>query len=292
MANENVNTRGALNLPAEVSDEVLQKTQEASAIMQMARPVQLPGRGLSIPTILSDPEAGWVAEGGKKPVSKGSTTMKELAPYKLAVIVPFSDEFRRDAESLYKALIQRLPAALGAKFDNTVIGGTAKPGDKFDNFAGATAQVITKETAYQALVSADTDVAVHGGITNGYVLSPQMRGLLLSATDDTKRPLFINSVAEGAVPQILGSKAITNKGAYAANSPEGYATVGVGGDWTQAVYGTVNGVQVSISDQATLEVGDETINLFQQNMFAVRAEIEVGFRADIDSFNIFTVANA
>ncbi len=38
-------------------------------------------------------------------------------------------------------------------------------------------------------------------------------------------------------------------------------------------------------DQATLTDGDSTINLFEQNMFAVRAEIEVGFRCDTSVFN-------
>ena len=49
------------------------------------------------------------------------------------------------------------------------------------------------------------------------------------------------------------------------------------------MYGTVEGVKLSYSEEASLiegESGAETmINLFQQNMFAVRAEIEVGFRA-------------
>ena len=41
-------------------------------------------------------------------------------------------------------------------------------------------------------------------------------------------------------------------------------------------------------DQATLTDGSNTINLFQQNMFAVRAEIEVGFRCDTTVFNKLT----
>ena len=54
------------------------------------------------------------------------------------------------------------------------------------------------------------------------------------------------------------------------------------------VYGTVEGVQISISDQATLTDGSTTINLWQQNMFAVRAEIEIGFRCDKSVFNKLT----
>lgn len=69
--------------------------------------------------------------------------------------------------------------------------------------------------------------------------------------------------------------------------------VGVAGDWTKALYGTVEGVKVDISDQATLTYTDEnsqtvTLNLWQRNMFAVRAEIEIGFRADLDCFNLLT----
>ena len=58
------------------------------------------------------------------------------------------------------------------------------------------------------------------------------------------------------------------------------------------MYGTVEGVKIDISDQATLTVGSGSsatqINLFQQNMFAVRAEIELGFRADTSVFNLLT----
>ena len=109
--------RTNISLPTEVSSEIIQKTRESSAIMQLARQVVLPGRGLSIPVITSDPEANWVAETGKKPVSNPGLSTKTMTPYKLAVIVPFSDEFARDARGLYDALVERLPDALAKKFD-------------------------------------------------------------------------------------------------------------------------------------------------------------------------------
>lgn len=57
------------------------------------------------------------------------------------------------------------------------------------------------------------------------------------------------------------------------------------------MWGSVEGVQIAISDQATLTDGATTINLFQRNMFAVRAEIEVGFRVrDIAQFVKLTSA--
>ena len=276
-------------LPGQVSSEIWQKTQESSAVMGLARRIALPGLGVTIPVITGAPEAAWVGETDKKPVKRGTLATKQMTPYTLAVIVPFSNQFRRDLPGLYDALVQRLPNALGKKFDQTVFGGVTAPGSNFDTLKGCTAQEIGTD-AYKGLVAADADVAAHDGILSGWVLSPQGKAVLLNAVDGNKRPLFINSVAEGAVPMILGARASYSKGAYIADSTSAKKNVvGFGGDWTQAVYGTVEGVQITISDQATLEDGSTTINLFQQNMFAVRAEIEVGFRCDTTVFNKLTV---
>ncbi len=287
--------RTSIALPTEVSQEIIQKTQEQSAVMQLARHIPLPGRGLTIPVITSDPEAQWVDETAKKPVSTPGLDKKVMQAYKLAVIVPFSDEFRRDAAALYDTLIARLPLSLAEKFDATVFGKVAAPGSNFDTFESCTAQSLGTDP-YKALVAADTDVATHGGILNGYVISPQAKGILLSALDGNDRPLFINSVAEGAIPMILGARTTQSKGAYKAGESGGVNTVGAAGDWTQAMFGTVQGVEISYSDQATLVTGSgaeaTTINLFQQNMFAVRAEIEVGFRADKSVFNLLTTPAA
>lgn len=290
--------RSAITLPTEVSGEILQKTQEASAVMQLARRVTLPGRGLTIPMITGDPTAAWVAETGVKPVSNPQLNTKVMQAYKIAVIETFSDEFARDMAALYDALIARIPGALSKCFDSTVLGAVDKPGENFDNFASCTAQsLIATSTAstYDGLVAADTDIATHGGILSGFALSPQARGILLSACDSTGRPLFVNSVAQGAIPMILGVPTYINKGVYKAGTAGTSGTpaiVGIAGDWSQAMFGTVEGVKIDISNNATVTVGsgttEATINLWQQNMFAVRAEIEVGFRADTSVFNLLT----
>jgi len=277
-------TRSSITLPPDVAREIMQKTQTESAVMTLAQRIDLPGRGASINVITSDPAAAWVGEGNAKPVADPGLQTKVMTPYKLAVIVPFSEEFARDAQTLYDALIARLPRALGEKFDNTVAGGGTAPGSNFDTFAAATAQ-STATDVYDALVAADTDIAAHGGILNGFAISPQARGVLLGAKDGNERPLFINSVAEGAVPMILGAPTVLSKGMYVSGTP---AVLGIAGDWTQAMYGTVEGVRIDFSKDATLVSGATTINLFQQNMLAVRAEIEIGFRADVTVFNKIT----
>ena len=292
-----INTnRTNITLPTEVSAEIMQKTQEQSAVMALARKIALPGRGLTIPVITGDPEASWVDETAIKPVSNPSLSTKIMQGYKLAVIVPFSDEFRRDLPGLYDALVARLPLALAQKFDATVFHGTA-PGSNFDTLASVTAQTISGNgnSVYKALVAADTAIATAGGLCNGFAISAQGKGELLTAVDSTGRPLFVNSVAEGAVPRILGNPVAYSKAAYKDGTSGQNATpdvLGFAGDWTQAVYGVVEGVKIDMSDTATLTISNALTSLWERNMFAVRAEIEIGFRCDTSCFNKITRTHA
>lgn len=284
-----INRSTTITLPGTVSSEILKKAQESSAVMRLAKKITLPGNGTTIPVIVGDPEASWVGETGPIGVKRGTLTTKPMTPYKLAVLVPFSNEFKRDAATLYSELVNRLPLALAQKFDATVFGGVTAPGSNFDTLAACAAQDISKD-AYGGLVAADEVISTAGGVLNGVVLAPQGKAILLKAVDGNKRPLFVNSVAEGAVPMVLSAPTYQSKGAYVAG--EGTDTVGIAGDWTQAVYGTVEGVKVTISDQASIKDGETTINLFQQDMFAVRAEIEIGFRCDPTVFARLTKATA
>lgn len=281
MADTNFQSREDVTLPVEVSSEIIQKAQEGSAVMQLARQIALPGPGLSVNIIDSDPEAEWVTEGAKKPVKKGSFSTKKITPYKLAVIVPFSMEFTRDAAALYSALVARIPMAMAEKFDATVFGSIAKPGENFDQLNKVTAQDLADPI--KALVAADLDISEHDGITNGYALSPKAKAILLTATDNNGRPLFVDSIAQNGVPTILGAPTHISKGCKTTDA------IAYAGDWTKAVYGVTQALNMTLSDQATLTLSDgSTINLWQQNMVAIRAEMEIGFRADTTVFNRFT----
>jgi len=297
--------RSYIELPGSVASEILQKAQESSAIMRLARKVALPGDGSTIPMITGDPVADWVTETGTKPVDKPTLGKKVMQAHKLAVIVPFSNEFKRDRARLFEECIRRLPNALGKKFDTTCFFGPANALANFDDLSTATKQALdgVGSTVYGGLVAADTDISEHGGIVNGYVFSPQGRGVLLGALDSTNRPIFVPTVHDGGVNMILGAPTYFAQSAYkagaaaAGSDPAIPDVIGFAGDWDHAMWGTVEGVKIDISDEATLVYKDEleqdvTINLWQQNMFAVRAEIEVGFVAEVAYFNALTRAHS
>lgn len=288
--------RGTSNiaLPADVSQEIWAAVAEESAFMRLARQITLPGTGTTIQTITGEPVADWVAETGAKPVSTHSFGKKAITPYKLAVIEPFSLEFVRDKAALYDECVRRLPAAIAAKFDSTIIGTTA-PGSGFDVLGSATAVSLipgSGDTVYDQLVTVAGNIASNGGVMNGIILAPQGQSKLLAAKDGDGRPLFTMGVETAALNPVLGAQIAVSKHVYkagTAGSPGTPAVVGIAGDFSDAVYGIVEGIKVDISRDATLVTSDGMMSMFQQDMVAVRIEAEVAFAVKAaGEFNLLT----
>ena len=288
----NIN-RGTSNvaLPVEVSQEIWGNILEESAFMKLARRIDMPGNGVTIQTITGEPQANWVDEADEKPVARHTFGKKSLVPYKLAVIEPISNEFTRDADALYNEIIRRLPYALAAKFDSTIVS-TSAPGTGFDVLGSCQKVSLNPAgtaTVYDQFIEVDAKIAAANGVMNGIALSPVGKSKVLAAVDGQGRPLFTPGVESGTVGNILGAPVSVAKAIQVAGTADTPAIVGIAGDFSDAVYGTVEGVKLSISDQATLQDGDTTINLWQRNMIAVRAEIEVAFGVrSADEFVLLT----
>lgn len=284
-----------ITLPKELSNEIWANAQSESAIMRLAQRIDLPGSGLTIPVITADPSADWVVESAEKPVSNSTFSSKNMTPYKLAVIETFSMEFRRDLPALYNELVRRLPAAIAKKFDATVFNGTT-PGTGFDVLTSVTAQNIAvtsnpATTVYGNLVSALTTLGANGYELNGWALAVQGEAIILNAVDGNGVPLF-NTVSESGVGRILGAPEYRAQQAYKAGSSGGVDVIGFAGDWSKARYGIVDGINIRISDQATVNDGSAQVNLWQRNMFAVMVEAEVGFVANTAAFLRLTQPHA
>lgn len=276
-------------LPADVSQEIWAHAIQESAFMQLATPINIPGTGTTIQTITGEPTANWVAETNAKPVSAHTFGKKAITPYKLAVIEAFSTEFLRDKAGLYAECVRRLPAALSKKFDATIMGATA-PGSGFDVLGTGVSSVSLLPdstngiTTYDRFVSVDGAISAADGIMNAIALAPQGKSIVLGATDTIGHPLFTAGVGSNTVGNILGSSVAVSKGVYVAGtaatqSAAGVpAVVGVAGDFSGVKWGSVEGVKMSVSDQATItDANSNTISLWQNNMVAIRFEIEVAF---------------
>jgi HK97 family phage major capsid protein len=298
-------------LPADVSAEIQAKMLDASVIQQLARRVSVPGSGLTIPVISGEPTADWVAETAEKPVSRHTLNKLNLTPKKLAVIEPFSDEFRRDLPGLYAELARRLPNSLAKAFDLAAIAGNrTQIGSLYDEGEAAATnadlQTLDATDTYGDLLAAITKVATNGYDADGVAVSPAGEALLMGATW-TGGPVFIPSaMGSRGVGSVFGRPVFRSRqvglaavdadvdaDGSGAGTTEFDTLYGIVGQWDQAIWGTVEGVKVSFSDQATLNDGGTSLNLWQRNMFAVRAEIEIGFVvADPKAFVFLTDAPA
>lgn len=279
-------TSGVL-LPAAVSGTIWSTVLEQSAVMQAASTIPLPGAGLTIPMITGEPTANWVLETEEKPVSRPALSSKAMTPYTIAVIVPFSNQFRRDLGSLYSALVQRLPAALAKKFDRTVVGIDAVPGSGFDTLGSAPALTVDATGTFGDVLGVLGAVATAGYDVTDWIVNQELYSLLLTAVDPQGRQFFTaNQAPSGKLASsILGANVIKTKNGFKSSTTVADDT-GIAGDWKGAAFvGTTEGVTISITDTATINDGGTQLNLWQRNMFAVRAEIEVGFiYRDINAF--------
>lgn len=290
-------TEGVL-LPPKLSGEIWQSSLDESAVLAMAGRIDLPAEGTVIQSILSDPEAEWVGETDLKPVSTSGFGSRTVQPYKMALIEPFSDEFKRDLPGLYRAVAARLPKALGRLLDRTVLYGTA-PGANFDVLSDAPSVAIGNAEVWEDLLAVYSAITAGGGDLTGWGLSPQAIGILMGSTDGFGRPLLADSIKNSPIEigNLLGAPVYKSRALYrpaAALPVETPAVIGIAGDWTKAKVGIVEGIRIAMSDQATITMNDGTnVNLWQRNMFALRVEMTVGFRVqDKDNFVRLTQAPA
>lgn len=287
MAGININrTTAGVSLPAQVSSEIWGMMVEQSAVMQAARQISLPGSGITIPVITGDAAAGWVAETDEKPVSRATLDNKLMTPYTLAVIEPFSNQFRRDLPSVYAELARRLPFSLAKVFDATVAGAVAAPGANFDTLATSPQMVVDATATFADMAAVVNAIAAAGGDLTGWIANSSLHGLLLTTVDAFGRQIFVPATGTSrVVGSVFGAPVVKTRGTLMTSAAIGDG-IGIAGDWANsAVWGSVEGVQISISDQATIQDGATSINLWQRDMFAVRAEIEVGFRVrDVNHF--------
>lgn len=291
----------------EVSNEIITKAQEESAIMQLAQRMTIAPNGKKFQTITGDPAPEWVAETNDKPVDFFTFGTKTVIPYKMALIVPFSMEFRRDKDTLYNECIRRVPALFGKKFDATAMS-TSAPGTGFDVFGSASTATILPDTGidvYDRFLAVDSTIGAADGIMSGIALAPQGRSIVLGAKDGQGYPIFTPGVQSGQLGNIFGAAVSVKKGVYVAGTAAsgtagqaGYvagvpAVVGLAGDWDEAAWGVIGQLTGSISEEATLSYTDNgstvTLPLWQKNMFAVRFEIELALMIrDINKFVLLT----
>ena len=296
-------TNGVILTP-EMSSEIWTDSIKQSALTQLATRVNLPGKGVKWQTLNAPNAAEWVGETAEKPVVDPSFGSKTMIPYKLAQIITVSEEFTRDAANLWNAVQAQASEAIAQAIDKTFLAGTIPlPGaDGVDTLADAQT-VSVKNGKYVDFVKIATTVLDNNGDLNGIAITNKGLSKFLSAVDENGRPLMVPGVGSTELGSAFGARKIKSPWGYkeaVKASGSGASAVqaapevlGVAGDWTQAYYGTVQGIRIKMADTATVKKGSQTINLWQRNMIAFLGEAEGGFIVrDKTKFVVITGADA
>lgn len=212
-------------LPATIAAPIFNKTEGLSAVQQLARRVPLSlSANTSVPVSMDIPAAGWVSEGGTKPVGSGAVGIKQMQGKKVALLVPVSQEVATtNPAGLYDQLQQDLPVAIARSFDHAAIHGldlrTGGSGP-FADYLTNGANTVTLGTAaasaggmYTDLVNGEKDVVDAGFDFTGFAADPRLKPSLKLNVDTTGRPLWVDDPTQGlGAGNLIGYPAAYNRG--------------------------------------------------------------------------------
>lgn len=212
-------------LPATITGPIFDQAVEESAVMSLARrvPLSLTAQ-TAIPVSMDVPAAGWVSEGGVKPVGNGAVGLKTMTGKKVALLVPVSQEIAStNAAGLYAQLRQDLPTAIARAFDYAAIHGldlrTGGAGPFADYLKNGVSSIELGTTAqnvggmYADLVQGEKVVTDAGYDFSGFAADPRLKPTLKLTTDTQGRPLWVDSPVDGRIAgNLIGYPAYYNRG--------------------------------------------------------------------------------
>jgi len=276
-------------LKPEMAEDYFKQAARQSVVQSLGRKIPLGINGQEIPYVTSKPTAGWVAEGGQKPATKGSLGLKTITPKKLAAIAVVSAEVVRANPGNYVNLFRdEIAEAFAIAFDAAALHGTSTPFGA-GNFIDASTKAVEIGTTTQANGGVYGDL--NAGLKllvddkkklNGFAFDDIAEPLLNGAVDLNGRPLFVESPYEGSALQ--SGRLLRRTALYApeigtavvAGTPNTGGIIGYGGDWSQVAWGTVGGISYDVSTQATVTINGVLTSLWENNLVAIRAEAEYG----------------
>ena len=279
----------------ELAGPIFDEAAKGSAAMSLMKKVPLGASGQAFPIVTGKPSANWTDEGAKKHTTEASLGLVTMQPKKLTAIAVASQEVIRANPGGYSETLATLLAeAFARAFDRAVFHNKGGDGTGTGPF-GTSLSATTKTVTLGGTAGANTydDLVKAMGLNlqgtpkkqvNGFAFDTSFEVDLLTTKDTAGRPLFAEASYDGLIPA-LRSGSILCRPSYLHENVGDDKTVGFAGDWTKAAWGTVGGITMDVSTEATVTIGGALVSLYEQNLVAIRAEAEYGFAlADKEAF--------
>lgn len=293
MAYNDVISRGnntSIEMPTEVSREVIKSATGSSVIMNLAKQVRMSSKSYSQPVLSVLPDAYWVnGDTGLKQTTKVQWEGLQMTAEPLAVLVVVPDEFIDDAMIPIWSEVQPLIAeAFGRKLDNAAIFGVNKPASWSDSVyqhaakAGNFVEIGQNKGLVAGTAGSDLAVDVaQMGLTlandgfnlDAFAAQPGFNWRLLGMRDTAGQPIYTNLVGENRLGLYGVPFVESNNGAW-----DNEVKL-IGGDWDNAIVGVRQDMTVSIHTDAIIsdDSGNVVFNAMQQDSKIMRVVGRFGF---------------
>ena len=270
-------------IPSEQGTLVLKDFLQNSVVAQLAKPEAMTKPVKEFTYLAEGPGAYWVDEAERIQTSKATWLQARMEAKKLGVIIPVSKEFLRyTVTDFFTQMRPAIAEAFYIKFDQAALFGNDSPYAAgvsiWENIdaSGNEIELGTRENLYLDLNDLLALVEDGDNEPNGFTTTRRFRKDLRGAVDSNNLPIF-NDARDGATARVLGLPI-----GYADGKSWDYDKVHlIAGDWDYARYGVLQGIEYAISEDATLttivDAEENPINLFERDMFALRATMHVAF---------------
>jgi HK97 family phage major capsid protein len=279
---------GAL-IPEEVSNDMIRRATEDSAVLKLFRRVPVGRAQVRMPVLSALPMAYFVnGDTGLKQTTEVNWTNKYLNIEEIAAIVPVPDNVVADVDlNIWDEMMPYLVESFYRCLDAGVFFGTNAPGTWPTNIAAAAAaagNAVTVGTSNAAAggFMGDYDLTVgsieeDGFDATGVVAARSARAKFRAARDTTGQKTDVGRL-NGSLTEIDGLPIVyPMRGMFPTGSGAPQLFVG---DWSQFVVGVRQDITMKVLDQAVIQdnTGQIIYNLAQQDMSAIRLTFRVGWQ--------------
>lgn len=253
------------------SHVLLDASAASSTVLQAFRTVNMGTKLTHLPVLATLPTAAWVSETDNKATTEVTWDDLTLVAEEIATIVPVHENVLDDATTdILTEIVTRAGEAIGKVLDEAVLFGVNKPASWVSDdlyaaavAAGQTTSVVTGDANEDDIVGAVNQtaraLALAGWMPDVLVAPLSLRYDVANIRDANGSPIFRDEQFSGF------QTAFNRNGAWDADSADLMLV-----DSSRAIIGVRQDIQVKFLDQATLTVGQSTINLAQRDMVALR----------------------
>jgi HK97 family phage major capsid protein len=238
------------------------------------------------PVLSALPQAYWVSgDTGLKTTSKQEWENLELVAEELAVIIPVPEAYFDDSQvPIWSEVRPYITQAFGAKLDDAVLFGTAKPASWVSDSIVGGAQAVGNEVTGTADLGVDISdmgklLARQGYGLRSFASEPGFNWQLIAARTPQGAPIYGNgNLALGQPDTIYGRPNFeVENGSWTVDQDIPL----IGGDFNKAIVGIRQDITFRVFTEGVItdSNGVVLLNLMQQDSVALRVVMRVAYAA-------------